>query len=179
MQFSPVAFHFLPLRPKYLPQHTVFKHTQLCRDQVSHPRRTRGMVFLLFVSIFTFVYHKKDGKRFWREWQKTFPEFNLLLISSVYSYRTVDCESSTLLVDSVHGFECEPICITMNCNYRSSTVLLQTVRRLGTNTWAQWKASVQRVISEGTSLLTAQCILKQTSPALISLRVKNLQRNGS
>jgi len=34
--------------------------------------------------------------------------------------------------------------------------MLQTVRRLGTNTRAQWKALFQRVISEGTSLLIAQ-----------------------
>jgi hypothetical protein len=103
------------LWPKYLPHHTAFEYVQLCRDQVLHPHKTTGTILLLFVSIFTFVYFKQDGNRFWREWQKTFPEFNLFLISSVYGYITIDCQSLTLLVDSVHGFECQSICITTNC----------------------------------------------------------------
>jgi hypothetical protein len=60
MQFSPVSLHFVSLRTKYSPQHSVFKHPHIClsvnvRDQVSHPYRTTGTITVLFTLVFRFL----------------------------------------------------------------------------------------------------------------------------
>ena len=51
MQFSPVSCHFLPLRPRYLPQYPIFEHPQPMpfpetEDQVSHPYKTTANIII-------------------------------------------------------------------------------------------------------------------------------------
>jgi hypothetical protein len=46
LQSSPIFCHFLPLKPKYLPQHSILKHTQrvlrLTREKVLYPYKITG-----------------------------------------------------------------------------------------------------------------------------------------
>jgi hypothetical protein len=82
--FFPVPSYFL-LGPKIFLS-TLFSNTLgLCssfnvRHQVSHPHKTWGKI--IFLSILKFSERRREYKRFWTEWQQTFPEFNVLLISS-------------------------------------------------------------------------------------------------
>ena len=51
VQFSPLPCHLVPLRPKYSPQHPLFKHPQptflpQC-EQLSHPYKTTGRIIVL------------------------------------------------------------------------------------------------------------------------------------
>jgi hypothetical protein len=57
MQSSPASRHFLPLRSKYSPWHSVLKHPQSCssisvRDQVSYPHKITGKITVLYILIF-------------------------------------------------------------------------------------------------------------------------------
>jgi hypothetical protein len=49
---------------------------------VSHPYKTTGRITILYILIFIFLDSKLEDKTFCTEWQQTFPDFNLLLISS-------------------------------------------------------------------------------------------------
>jgi len=51
-------------------------------DQVPHPYKTTGKITFLYIFIFKYLYSKLQHKTFCTEWQKTFPDLNLLLISS-------------------------------------------------------------------------------------------------
>jgi hypothetical protein len=62
-------------------------------DQVSHPYKTTDKIIVLYILNFIFsilnlnfkfyiFYSKMKDKIFCTEWQKVFPDFNLLLISS-------------------------------------------------------------------------------------------------
>jgi hypothetical protein len=56
MQSSPASRHFLPLKSKYSPQHSVLKHPRSMfslslRDKVSQPYDTAGKVIVLYVLI--------------------------------------------------------------------------------------------------------------------------------
>jgi hypothetical protein len=51
------------------------------RNQVSHPYTAAGRTVVLYILIVTFSHSRREGRRFWNEWQQTLPEFNLLLIS--------------------------------------------------------------------------------------------------
>jgi hypothetical protein len=50
MQFSPISYHFIPLRSKYFPEQFVLSHSSLnIRDQVSHPCKTYA--YIVFFSV--------------------------------------------------------------------------------------------------------------------------------
>jgi len=58
MQFSPVAYHFLPLRGKYLftALFSNIPHSYLSeRNRISHPYRATGKIIVLYSSIFTSI----------------------------------------------------------------------------------------------------------------------------
>ena len=55
MQFPPVSCYFLPLKPKYIPQHLSLYHSLNVRNQVSHPYKTKGKITIMYISIFTFL----------------------------------------------------------------------------------------------------------------------------
>jgi hypothetical protein len=59
------------------------------RDQVSHPYKTTGRIMVLCILTFTFLDSRREDKRLWTEWQHTFPEFSLLLISSCMQFWSV------------------------------------------------------------------------------------------
>jgi hypothetical protein len=86
--------YLLPLRPKYPPQHPVFKHQPVflhyCDRPSSIPISTTDNVTVLCILINTFLDSKLEYKifcteqqqTFCTEQQQTFPEFNLHIISS-------------------------------------------------------------------------------------------------
>jgi hypothetical protein len=43
------------------------------RDQISHPYRTTGKIFVLYTLIFMFFHSRQEDRRFWTEWQQTIP----------------------------------------------------------------------------------------------------------
>jgi len=51
-QLSPVSCYFLPLKPKYLPQHLSLFCSLNVSNQVSHPYKT-GKITVMYISIFT------------------------------------------------------------------------------------------------------------------------------
>jgi hypothetical protein len=53
------------------------------RDKASHPYKTIRKTIVLYTLIFIFLDNKLQNKKFCTEWNKAFPEFNLLLISSL------------------------------------------------------------------------------------------------
>jgi hypothetical protein len=64
MQFSPTSRHFIPLRSRHSPQHTVLKYFSIysslnIRDQVSHPYRPTGKII-----VFIFLDRKREDKGF-------------------------------------------------------------------------------------------------------------------
>jgi hypothetical protein len=72
MQFCPVSCYILPVRPKYILQHHILKHPQLCsslivRQEVSHPHKTTGKVMVLQNLNFMLFDSFWEDKRFWCE----------------------------------------------------------------------------------------------------------------
>jgi hypothetical protein len=60
MQFSRTSIHFISLRSKYSPQYPVLKQPQSLfslnvRDEVSHPYRTTGKIFIFYIEILKHV----------------------------------------------------------------------------------------------------------------------------
>ena len=51
-------------------------------DQVSHPYNITFYIIVLYILIFMFSDSKLEDKRFCTEWQTSFPDFNLLFVSS-------------------------------------------------------------------------------------------------
>ena len=85
MQFSPLPYYFVPLRPKYSPQHLILKNlsrrfSTTVRGQVSHPYKTTRKIIVLYILIF--LDSKLEDKRFCTDWYQTFPDFKLLLVFS-------------------------------------------------------------------------------------------------
>jgi hypothetical protein len=70
MQFSPTSYHFIPLLSKYS-QHPVFDHPPsvflpTCqRPSFTHTHKTIGKIIVLCILIFTFLYGRREEKRFW------------------------------------------------------------------------------------------------------------------
>jgi len=58
MQFYPLSFYLIPLRPKYY-QQPILKHPQSTflnvSDQVSHPYKRTGKIIVLYILIFVFL----------------------------------------------------------------------------------------------------------------------------
>ena len=88
MHFPPSSCHFLPLRPEYLPQHPIHKHSQpiflpqCVRLQVSNNHiKQQGLLRFCKNLTFRFLHTKQQNKR-WPEWYQALCEFNILLISS-------------------------------------------------------------------------------------------------
>ena len=66
---------------------TVSLHSSLnVSNQVSCPYKTTGKIILLYILIFKFLGSKLKDKRFCTEWWKAFPDFNLLLITSLIEF---------------------------------------------------------------------------------------------
>jgi hypothetical protein len=90
---SRLIFLHFPVTPSLLgPKillNTLFSNTLgLCSslnviDQVSHPYKTTGKIMVLYILRFKFLGSTLEDKRFCTEWQHAFPNFNLLLISSL------------------------------------------------------------------------------------------------
>jgi hypothetical protein len=64
--------HFTPFRSMYSPQHPV-NTLNMCsslnmRNQVSHPYKATGKIIELYVLIFTFLYSRREDKRFRTSW---------------------------------------------------------------------------------------------------------------
>jgi hypothetical protein len=49
------------------------------REQVSHPYKTSKSI-IFYTLIFKSLERRQEDKRFWTQWQKALPEFNMLLI---------------------------------------------------------------------------------------------------
>jgi hypothetical protein len=60
---------FLPFKSKYPPKHSVLKkYSSLkVRDQVSHPYSTTGKITVVCILMYSFLYMRRDDKRFWTE----------------------------------------------------------------------------------------------------------------
>jgi hypothetical protein len=85
MQFSPVAYHFHPLRGKYLFT-TLFSnisHSYLSQsNHISHPYRATGKIIVLYSSAFTF---------FGRERGQEVLKWIVIYISQIYSALLYSC----------------------------------------------------------------------------------------
>ena len=65
VQFSSLPCCFVPLRPKYSPQHLILKHPQpiflpQCEYQVSYPYKTTAKIRVLYILIFKFLDSKLE-----------------------------------------------------------------------------------------------------------------------
>jgi hypothetical protein len=75
--------------------HTVFSNTFSLRssldvrDQVSHPYKTTGRIIVLYILTFMFLDSRLEDERLWTQWQQTFPEFSLLLVSLCMQFWSV------------------------------------------------------------------------------------------
>jgi hypothetical protein len=87
MQFSPTSCHFITIRSKYSPQHSVLKHlrstfpSQCQRPSFIPIQNDRQNYSFVYLNLYVFDSRRED-KRVWTELQQALPEFNLLLISS-------------------------------------------------------------------------------------------------
>jgi hypothetical protein len=65
--------HFIPLRPKYAPQHPVLntlspRSSLNVREEISHPYKTTSKIKVLYILMFKFFYSRRKDRRFWTEW---------------------------------------------------------------------------------------------------------------
>ena len=75
-----------PVTPKYLPQRPNLGHSQpVLLPHCERPSFThviqKNKIIVMCILIFIFLGNKPDDRSFWTEWQQTFPEFSLFLIS--------------------------------------------------------------------------------------------------
>ena len=86
----PVCY-FIPLRPKYLPQHPILKHPQaMFVPQFERPSFTSiqkiDKIIVLYVLIRIFMDNRLEDKRFSTKWQQAFPDFNLIFTQDPVLY---------------------------------------------------------------------------------------------
>jgi hypothetical protein len=66
MQFSPTCCHLIPLQSKHFSEHPVLKHSLFSsldiRDQVSHPYKSTSRIIVHHISIYIFVYSRREKK---------------------------------------------------------------------------------------------------------------------
>jgi hypothetical protein len=68
MQSSPLPCYFLSLRPKYLLQHSILKHTPQYERPSFTPIQITGKIMFLCMLISIFLDSKQEDKRFCAEW---------------------------------------------------------------------------------------------------------------
>ena len=87
MQFSSVPCHIVPLRSKYSPQTPILQHLQCtfhpqCERPSFTPIQNNRQNDSSEILISKFLDSTLEDERFCTEWYQTFPDFNLLLLSS-------------------------------------------------------------------------------------------------
>jgi len=88
MKFSPLSCYFVFLGPDILLSTLFFNTLSLhssgnVSDQVSHPYKTTGKIMVPCFLIFIFLDNKLEDKRFCTKRWQAFPDFKLLISSSI------------------------------------------------------------------------------------------------
>ena len=84
MQSPPLPYNLVFLKPKYLPQHPILKHSQLMffltyKKSGVTPIHNNSNTIHLYILVLVFFDSKLEGKRFCTDWEQAFFQFNMLI----------------------------------------------------------------------------------------------------